>query len=401
MSTQEKRFKVYKHTNKVNGKVYIGITSQKLNDRFKNGNGYFGTYFANAIKKYGWNNFTHEILIEGLTKDEAFEKERYFIEAYQSNNRNNGYNITSGGDGARDLPAEVLDRIRESNIKYSTLATLTDGSNDKIFFKNSNAFLELMGIHKGSRSHITEVINGTRDVFMGMKWERVELGDNRYVEYTLDAFLNKRNITIKELKKYLLNLSEKSRTPKVGVRIQPVIVSFKYNEKDYNLFFNSIQEFSKFINVGDDSIYTCLNGKRRSIFSIEVRKINKSDLEEEELIKMIELRDSISNNGIIKNEILDELKKIAKRNVALRNKNNKNSKARRPVCIYIKNEKILKIYTVQRELINDYKITHISDKSKQWRRYLSDDSKPYVIFYKEDLDEFNNCGITVKNTYNI
>lgn len=147
------------------------------------------------------------MLVENLTKYEAFEKEKYFIKTYHSNDRTKGYNSTSGGDGARDFPDEVIEKIRETNIKYSTLATIFDGSGDKIFFRNSNKFLELMGIHKGSRSHITEVINKTRTVFMGMTWEKVELGDNSYEEYTLEKLLEKRKITIEELKEYLLNLS--------------------------------------------------------------------------------------------------------------------------------------------------------------------------------------------------
>lgn len=43
-------YTVYKHTNKINGKVYIGITSQNVKRRWQNGAGYYGTYFYNAIK---------------------------------------------------------------------------------------------------------------------------------------------------------------------------------------------------------------------------------------------------------------------------------------------------------------------------------------------------------------
>ena len=44
-------------------KYYIGITSQAVNKRWKNGKGYKSSpYFYNAIQKYGWNNFEHNIL---------------------------------------------------------------------------------------------------------------------------------------------------------------------------------------------------------------------------------------------------------------------------------------------------------------------------------------------------
>lgn len=69
----EKKFCVYKHTNRINGKVYIGITSQKVQERWgSQGQKYKGsTYFYHAIQKYGWDNFDHEILFTNLTQAEA------------------------------------------------------------------------------------------------------------------------------------------------------------------------------------------------------------------------------------------------------------------------------------------------------------------------------------------
>lgn len=96
----DKKFIVYKHTNKVNGKVYIGITSQKAERRWgKNGEKYIkdNQYFGNAIKKYGWDGFTHEILIDNLTKEKAEQYEIDLIELYESTNRDKGYNISIGG----------------------------------------------------------------------------------------------------------------------------------------------------------------------------------------------------------------------------------------------------------------------------------------------------------------
>lgn len=99
---EEKKWKVYKHTSP-NGKTYIGITSQEPERRWQNGYGYTTQQlFWRAIQKYGWNNFQHEILEENLTKEEAFQKERYYIDIFKSNQRECGYNTTSGGDGCRD-----------------------------------------------------------------------------------------------------------------------------------------------------------------------------------------------------------------------------------------------------------------------------------------------------------
>ena len=91
-------FSVYKHTSP-NGKIYIGITSKNPLKRWKNGNGYKGNrHFWRAIVKYGWNNFKHEILFSGLTKNEACEKEIELIAKYKSNNQKYGYNHTIGGE---------------------------------------------------------------------------------------------------------------------------------------------------------------------------------------------------------------------------------------------------------------------------------------------------------------
>lgn len=91
-------YKVYIHTSP-SGKKYIGITSTDVNKRWKNGQGYFrNEYFTKAINKYGWDNFTHEIFAEGLSKEDAEAIEQSLIKRYRSNVKAYGYNIKSGGD---------------------------------------------------------------------------------------------------------------------------------------------------------------------------------------------------------------------------------------------------------------------------------------------------------------
>ena len=90
-------YTVYKHTSP-SGKVYIGITGKTPELRWRNGRNYKSCpYFHHAIQKYGWDNFTHEILFTGLTKEEACIKEGQLISEYQSDNPDFGYNLNSGG----------------------------------------------------------------------------------------------------------------------------------------------------------------------------------------------------------------------------------------------------------------------------------------------------------------
>lgn len=87
---------VYKHANKINGKIYIGITSVGLTKRWKAGYRE-NKHFDAAIKKYGEENFIHEILFTTNSKEEACQKEIELIEKYKATDKNIGYNISIGG----------------------------------------------------------------------------------------------------------------------------------------------------------------------------------------------------------------------------------------------------------------------------------------------------------------
>lgn len=121
----ENKWCVYCHTNKINGKKYFGITSRPVKDRWRNGNGYDKTqvYFWNAITKYTWDGFEHEIILDCLTETEAKEKEIELIALYKTNCRryNNptyGYNCTDGGDGTsgHEVTEETRQKISEAVI---------------------------------------------------------------------------------------------------------------------------------------------------------------------------------------------------------------------------------------------------------------------------------------------
>lgn len=90
---------VYCHTNKINGKRYISITCQNLVRRWRNGLGYRKGAFHNALVKYGWDGFSHDILFSDLTEDDAKHKEKVLIAEYRTHDPRYGYNITEGGDG--------------------------------------------------------------------------------------------------------------------------------------------------------------------------------------------------------------------------------------------------------------------------------------------------------------
>lgn len=95
---------IYKITNKINNKIYIGKTYNKtIYDRFnrhiKEANPKHPILLDRAIYKYGSNNFIIEQIDEATSLEELNQKEKYWITYYNSTNRNIGYNLTKGGDG--------------------------------------------------------------------------------------------------------------------------------------------------------------------------------------------------------------------------------------------------------------------------------------------------------------
>ncbi len=91
-------YTVYKHTCP-SGKVYIGITARPVSRRWHGGSAYRNNpHFYAAIKKYGWDAFKHEILAEGLAREEACAMERRLIKEHQSTDPEKGYNLSPGGD---------------------------------------------------------------------------------------------------------------------------------------------------------------------------------------------------------------------------------------------------------------------------------------------------------------
>ncbi len=111
---------VYKHRNIINNKVYIGRTIQTIRNRVKQG--YRNTLFGNAVDKYGWYNFETSILhsaaantaLELITLLNTVEEQQ--IKLHNSNNRDFGYNIRSGGEFGhfRHTP-EAIEKIRQTS----------------------------------------------------------------------------------------------------------------------------------------------------------------------------------------------------------------------------------------------------------------------------------------------
>lgn len=122
---------IYKITNTINSKSYIGQTIQNVRERFyqhcatKCSKAVSNMAIHRAIKKYGKSNFTVEV-IEEIDSANLNDRERYWIKYY--NSYNNGYNSTKGGqDGCKpfkDLDVESIIKEYNTGKSLRTLGTI-------------------------------------------------------------------------------------------------------------------------------------------------------------------------------------------------------------------------------------------------------------------------------------
>lgn len=116
MKESKNNYTVYKHQTP-SGKIYIGITSKPVNDRWLNGRGYKrNKHFWNAIQKYGWENIDHKILETGLSREQASESEKHYISKFRSSVPKYGYNLTEGGETGVVHTPESRRKLSQSKI---------------------------------------------------------------------------------------------------------------------------------------------------------------------------------------------------------------------------------------------------------------------------------------------
>lgn len=137
-------YSIYKITNKVNNKVYIGFT-QDIEIRWKNHrNSKYDRPLYNSIKKHGIDNFLFEVIYQSTDREHTLlEMEPFFIKEYNSYNK--GYNCVKGGlnTNTDEMRKRTSDRMKLNNpmkvlrrnagtFKKGQKPTITDERNEKI-----------------------------------------------------------------------------------------------------------------------------------------------------------------------------------------------------------------------------------------------------------------------------
>lgn len=221
--------KIYKYTNLINGKIYIGQTKQTLEQRdYKhqtqlNDN----TYFHRAMKKYGRNNFSLELIEDHIPFSQLNEKEKFYIDFFESfYTTGKGYNLTQGGQWgsgsqkitpsqAQDIKYLILNTKKSfqeiANKYHVTIYCISDINRGKSFFNESFTYPLRSAPQKSIIDD--EKINIILDMILNtsMTWKEIALATN-INEYTVGAINNGKNSWCPSDLKYPLRKSIQKNT---------------------------------------------------------------------------------------------------------------------------------------------------------------------------------------------
>ncbi len=139
---------IYKTTNKLNGKIYIGQDTNNNPDYIGS-----GIMIKKAIKKYGRENFIKEVLEVCIDKETLSDRERYWIHFFDARNPKVGYNIAIGGEGQNlDIGKELLSKIHKGKtVSEATKEKIRNTLKGKPVSENSiNALKRHAGHRKGT-----------------------------------------------------------------------------------------------------------------------------------------------------------------------------------------------------------------------------------------------------------
>jgi len=178
---------IYKSTNKVNGKIYIGQTTNSLETRIKNHikeskKDNVRRPFLKAIKKYGVENFLFEIVDHADNLDELNEKEINCISEYNSI-APNGYNITGGGQGKKLKTTKEFKKTISEGLKNSEKWQKILNS-DEYKNKIKNNFIGFNKGKKFTKEHKDKIWEGNKERILkynkstSKKWIIVDINNN-------------------------------------------------------------------------------------------------------------------------------------------------------------------------------------------------------------------------------
>jgi len=169
--------KIYKITNKINGKMYIGQTRNSISTRFSEHRsqalrGSKNSILYNAIRKYGIDNFEITLLEDHIELESLDEREIYYISEYKSNDGHTGYNLTSGGGNGFVMSEEVCRKASERMLGYKPSQESIDKMKEtkrKYPYIPTDEYREKQRILSTGRKHSKETIEKRVSKMLGQK----------------------------------------------------------------------------------------------------------------------------------------------------------------------------------------------------------------------------------------
>lgn len=250
-------YKIYKITNDVNDKLYIGMTSKSLKVRLRghfskmNSKGNEPSPFQKEIKRIGKKHFKIDLIVQTKDKDKAYDLERYYIKKYKT--VENGYNTLRGGKGIQLLSDDYYENMIDI---FHTTKSIRETA--KIIGKAEGTIsrqLTYIGIDKGMYSRLT--CEEKTSIRIGYK--------NGLSFKEISKQLGKNPETIKRYIKELLYPPQTNHKKYAHDRALEIL--------ELNKSFNSIKECCEFlikdgvktnINTCKSHVVRCLNGERKT-----------------------------------------------------------------------------------------------------------------------------------------
>lgn len=234
-----------------NGKRYVGQTKRPLKVRWlSNGDGYKSQFVYKAILKYGWNNVNHTVYSVESQK-EADYLEKYLIAFYNTTDRKNGYNISTGGEknpnSGRHLSEDHRKKIGEAHIGK----VVSEDTKRKLSEANKGKVTWMKGKH-----HTEEAIEKNRIAHLG----KTVSDDTRQKMSNSMKGKNVGKIASEETKQRMRDNWEKH--PEWNDRKKVKVVAITSSGEE--LIFDCIKDAAETLNVKNTSISNCLHNRSKT-----------------------------------------------------------------------------------------------------------------------------------------
>ena len=251
---------IYKISNDINNKVYIGQTIRPIEDRFQRHlsdaiNNILDTHFARAIRKYGKEHFFIEEIDKANNQEELNLKEQYWIRFYDS--VNDGYNETDalykcGGNTYKSKTDEEmyeirqkisLSKLKDNNSQSKKVKCKNVKSQKELFF---NSIIECQEYFNENthRFITTRVKHQTKSLYKG-EWAIAYIDEDYY---DFKEKVNKRGTLLSAI-----NLKTNETTNFVSVRLASRSLNINRNH-----IVKHINNNEKFFTI-DNYTFTILN----------------------------------------------------------------------------------------------------------------------------------------------